>query len=315
MNQSSPSKENKKASLIYICAVIALAAVCIMLFSVIINVFSADNDVTTTIPYSEQPLTSSPTTDFAVTPTTLPTAPPTTFPPVSQPTAQAGVMTTVTISDTTSGEKSVQQICDSFNNAVNSVKNNKNSFTIRRVQNVNVSLTDFSLPAPTETINSLIKNVVDDSETEYKFQNGVQVDDPTHTVSSRISPCSRDACVIPSNLKVAKSEMQGEKEVIYLEFVPDTSYFDGNVTAYPMQISGATDPLDFSVLAMGPLSINKADITYPATTVEAVIDADGRLETLTVELPTVVSCNGGMGAFTADIGLDINVKTVFTIAY
>ena len=317
MYQSPDSANgNKKGSLIYIGAIALMSIVCIVFICVIINNLSPEksggNGTTSAeLISSQQPVTSGvPTYSEAPTvPTTNTTA------TQLQSTAPVGVMTTITVAPSIPQEKSIQEICDSFNNAVNGVKNNKGSFSIHKVQTVDVSLTEFSLPAPTEAINSLIKNVVSDSENDYSFNNGVQVDDAEHDVSSRISPCSRNATVIPSNLKQAQSEMQGDKEIITLNFVSDTSYFDGKVTAYPMQIAGATDPLDFSVLPMGPLSISKADITYPDTKVEAVIDGDGRLEKLTVVLPTTVDCTGGMGAFTADIGLDIHVTTVFNLLY
>lgn len=317
MYQSSDSANgNKKSSFLSVGAIVLLSVICIALACVIFNILSpekADSNSTTSTeqinnqqtPTSSAPVFSEPTSVSTTAASTT----------ALQSTAPVGVMTTITAAPSVPEEKSIQEICDSFNNAVNGVKNNKGSFSIHKVQTVDVSLTEFSLPAPTDAINSLIKNVVSDSENDYSFNNGIQVDDAEHDVSSRISPCSRNATVMPSNLKQAKSEMQGDKEVITLDFVSDTSYFDGKVTAYPMQISGATDPLDFSVLPMGPLSISKADITYPDTQVEAVIGSDGRLEKLTVILPTTVDCTGGMGAFTADIGLDIHVTTTFSLSY
>ncbi len=318
MYQSSDSSNrNKKSALLSIGAIAIMAIVCVALVCVILNSFLPEkaDGISTTLPeqtISTQPATSVPSTlsDYTTVPTTIGQ-----ITEITESSAPVGAMTTITIAPTLAAEKSTQEICDSFNRAVNDIKNNMGSFSIHKVQKVDVSLTEFSLPAPTETINSLIKNVVDDSESTYSFNNGVQVDDAAHSVSSRISPCSRNASVVPSNLKAATSEMQGDKEVIKLSFVSDTSYFDGNVTAYPMQISGATDPLDFSVLPMGPLSISNADITYPDTQVEAVISGDGRLEKLTVILPTIVDCTGGMSVFTADIGLDIKVTTVFNISY
>lgn len=227
---------------------------------------------------------------------------------------------TSAVTDTTSVStfpetETADEVCATYNNAVNALKQYTGSITVHKDEKIQMEITEFSLPAPTEQINSVMRSIVPDTLEDYTFQNGVRTDEPEIGVTDTIPPFGESAAVSSANVSTATIADIANGQEITLKLIPETASFDGNTTTLTPNISSVLDELDFATFEMGPIGIQKAEISYPEATLTANLDSDGRLIKLVIKLPVIVSCTGGMSVFTADVGLDMEVTTIYEISY
>lgn len=232
-------------------------------------------------------------------------------------TAYAGVLTTIPLPSATTPSipSTAEEICAAYNKAVNELKEYKKILDIHKTEIVNVEITEFSLPAPTETINSIVQNIIPDTVEDYSFENGVQSDDATQTLSGRLPPFGKNANVTAADVSEAVANENADGYIISITLLPDASDYDGNATTTAAHLATVGNPLDFSTLSMGPISVTNAKMNYHDVTVTAQFDKLGRLAILKSSIPVTVKCTGGMGMFTADIGMNIQVDTTYYVTY
>lgn len=255
-----------------------------------------------------------PSTSAATTLMTTATQP--TLPPTSTTAQTQDVSGTTVVSATTAAQvTSKDEVCTAYNSALNALKDYKGSVTVHKDEKIDMTITEFSLPAPMEQVNSVMRSIVPDTLEDYSFENGVRSDDKDVTLTGTIPPFNKTACVGAGNVSVAEiKDTSGGKEIT-LKLIPENSSYDGTATTPTPNMSSLLDPLDFATSNMGPIGIQKAQISYPEATITALTDSAGRMTKLTIQLPVVVSCTGGMSVFTADVGLDMKVTTVYEITY
>ncbi len=211
--------------------------------------------------------------------------------------------------------RSVQQVCDEYNNAVNTLKAEKSSLVVHKDEKIDMTITEFSLPAPMEQVNSVMRSIVPDTLEDYSFENGIRTDKSKAELNNTIPPFGKNSTVGETNVSVAEIAQTAEGKEILIKLIPEKSSYDGSVTTATPNMSSILDPLDFATFNMGPIGVQKAEISYPDTVLRASVDASGRLVKLIIELPVVTSCTGGMSVFTADVGLDMKVTTIYEIKY
>lgn len=209
----------------------------------------------------------------------------------------------------------VDAVCATYNNAVNSLKQYTGSITVHKDEKIRMEITEFSLPAPTEQINSVMRSIVPDTLEDYTFRNGVRTDEPETKVTDTIPPFGESAAVSSANVSSATiADIDGGQEIT-LKLIPETASFDGSVTTPTPNISSVLDELDFATFDMDPIGVQNAEISYSEVTLTASLDSSGRLTKLLIGLPVIVACTGGMSVFTADVVLDMEVTTIYEISY
>lgn len=248
---------------------------------------------TVAVPDTTQAITTDSTAPSATEGTTAPSA--------TQTTAPQGM--------------TVQQVCDAYNSAVNTLKADKAPLTVHKDEKIDMTITEFSLPAPMEQVNSVMRSIVPDTLEDYTFENGIRTDKSKAELNNTIPPFGKNSAVGEANVSVAEITKTAEGQEILIKLIPESSSYDGTATTPTPNMSSILDPLDFATFNMGPIGVQKAEISYPDTILRANIDSSGKLTKLVIELPVVTSCTGGMSVFTADVGLDMKVTTIYEISY
>lgn len=256
---------------------------------------------TTTVPTTES------TTLQAVT--VAPSANATTAPSITL--APTTTTTTAAITTTAAPVASVDEICTQYNSLVGALKGRTTDVTVHKTEKIDLEITSFSLPVPTEAINSFMARLIPETDVSYSFTNGVAKEDGKITLSGFIPPAVKGAPdVTADNLLSAEKDAQGN---ITLKFKSDSSSFADGQTVFPLHVGSATDVLDFATFALGPVKIVKADIQYPATEIRAEVNSGGELTKLIITQPVSVLSTGGVGSMTADVGMNLKAVTTFEI--
>lgn len=286
-------------------------ALCIILLVVALLVFksgSVKGDETVNSPSTSDIQTTAPTT----------TAPSTTMPTTAAPTTTAAPVTTAaapvttTQAPTTAAPKNdIDSICADYNFLIHNIKKRTDSFSVHKTEKISLEITHFSLPVPTETINSFMMKLIPETDKTYAFSNGVCPEDSKTTLATLIPPANEfEASVTADDLLSAERDSNG---TITLKFKPDSSTFADGKTDFPLYVGSATDVLDFATFSLGPVKIVKAEIEYPATEIKAEVDSEGNLKKLTVIQPVNATSTGGVGSLTADVGMKLQATTTFEV--
>ncbi len=309
-------KIKQKSNTIIVMVITVLAiAVATMSVSIVRNLSSEDESIPDTV-VTDGPTTAAQSTTQAAEPTSYApvTASPTTVVPSS---AQANVMTTVPAPS--QAQQNVpgtpEEICALYNKAVNELKNSKGYVDIHKTEHINLEITDFSLPAPMDAVNSVVKNIVPDTDAEYSFSNGVITDGTSQTLSASVPPFAGSANVTADDIIEATAIKKDEGYLITISILPEASDYDGTSTIPAVHLLKVGNPVDFSSMNMGPLSISKARMNYHDVTVSAQLDSQGRVTVLSSIIPVSVTSTGEMSVFTADIAMNIKVDTTYYVTY
>ncbi len=252
---------------------------------------------TTTAPTTETTLPAvTPSANATTSPLT--TTMPTTTAPTTAPSTSPAVLST-------------EEICKQYNEIVGAVKGTTENISIHKTEKIDLEITHFSLPVPTETINSFMMKLIPETDVAYSFANGVAKEDSKITLSAFIPPATKAAPeVTADDLLSAEKDAQG---VITLKFKADSSTFADGQTVIPQYVDSATDVLDFATFGLGPVKIVKADIQYPGAEIKAEVDGEGKLKKLTVYQPVTVMSTGGVGSLTADVGMNLKATATFEV--
>ena len=257
-----------------------------------------------------------------------PTAPQPTQPQPTQPqaTEPAGDDTTEAPSadDTTeapagdSGSTAVpstkEEIAAAYNKAVNDFKAYTGNATEKKTETISIQVKD--LPGPVAAIvNPIVEKFTGTTESTYTFTNGVDADG--NKTADRIIPGGRDANVQAAGLAEATATPNADGGyTMKLKFVAESSNFDGTTnTSEPEFHKGAMDPLNLGTLDIDPIKISEAGLDYPGATVEATVDAQGRLVKLVQLLPLGGFGTGKAGPIKATINLEGSMDATYEITY
>lgn len=257
-------------------------------------------------------------TQTTTTAPALQTTLPAVTPSANATTAPYSVITT-TVPATTVAEPSAaapavpgtQEICEEYNNAISRLKETTEDITVHKTEKIKLEITDFSLPVPTETINSFMMKLIPETDITYSFTGGIAKEDKSVKIIGFIPPASGFPAVTADDLLTAEKGADG---TITLKFKADSSSFADGKTVLPQYVDSATDVLDFATFKLGPVKIVKADIQYPATEIKAELDTEGQLKRLTIIQPVTVMSTGGVGSLKADVGMNLRAETSFEIS-
>lgn len=300
IRDTDAEKNKRKHKLIVAASVILIVAAVGMIMRGSGDTPEASTTTTTTAPTTQS------TTLSAVT---APSANATTAPLTTTPSTTPA--TTTATPTTAAPVASAEEICAQYNSLVGAVKGKSGAVTIHKTEKINLEITSFSLPVPTDTINSFMTRLIPETDVTYNFTNGVAKEDSKLTLSGLIPPTAKGAPEVRAdNLLSAEKDTAGN---ITLKFKADSSSFADGQTIFPLHVGSATDVLDFATFSLGPVKIVKADIQYPATEIRAEVNAGGELVKLVITQPVSVLSTGGVGSMTADVGMNLKAVTTFEI--
>lgn len=244
-------------------------------------------------------ITTQPTqNDLPTVSQTQPTSPTVPGNDVTAPTASLP-----TVAPTEQGQEinslSTEEIVANVSNAVNTLKQTPNFTAVRKLQVV-VKVVDCSVPSAVEKINEIITDVTAKAEPEETlvFTNGVAVNSKGEQIAASVEvpPAKNNFTLTAAGVASARAEKQGDNTVYYLNLVPESTTAENPV---PVHNSGSLGYLNVTDLGLPSIvTITRADMNYPASTITATVDKDGRL----VHLKNYLPMTGGGEAKVMGIG-------------
>lgn len=222
--------------------------------------------------------------------------------------------TTKTSSSTITGVPSTKaEIAAAYNKAVNDAKNYKGTVSLYKHDIINVSVPDSSTSS---VINPVIKDLTATTPEMYTFKNGTDITEPNRKLFNTISPYGRQAAVNSKGLASASVTVNSNGGyTMTMKLITETSVFDGSInTSEPVYHMGAMDVLDFTALDLEPITITRGNFRYPGATIKATVDAQGRLISLTHELPINGTCIGKAG-ISITIDMSGSIDSVYRLTY
>ncbi len=290
--------------------------------SVNVNVNMPEGSATPVVQQQAQPTTQAPTTQAPTTQAPTTQAPTTQAPQGGDTTTAAPQGGDTTTTEAPKGNSSVpsttEEVCAAYNKAINDYRAYKGTVTLHKVENTVVNITDLpSVAKPLEgTLNSVLGNIVKPVDETFTFSDGKDVNDPARYIEHKMIPVNRDATVTAADVSSATAAANPDGGyTITLQFVSETSSFDGTNTTDPVHHMTAMDPLNLATIKADPIKISSAEMSYSGATTKLTVDAQGRLIKLENKLPLEGSGTGGMGPIKATIGLAGQMDSVYTLQY
>ena len=249
--------------------VVALAVVALALFVNAVNLYTDDSsDFLTTDASSTME-----------TKETLPLAPETTQPtqttqPTAAPTTEKDQTTTVPEKE--DDELSKSEILQKVGEGINFIKDYKGTVTAKKTQNINLTLTECSLPAFVGVVNKVLEFFAGETVTEYVFNDGKAVDSKGNelTLYGAIPPSNRYFELTEDGMADAKIAKDGENTVYTVVVVSETSTM---ADPRPPYHSSAGDTFDCTKVELPFGEITKADFDYPGAEISVTVTPDGKV--------------------------------------
>lgn len=245
-------------------AIVGLCIVVVALLVFCMNAFKSDASpsVETTVALQQTP--------SATVTTTVPvTEEITTSAPV-QVTEAASTTAPVAVDET---EEILKVVYDS----INKLKSSESSYTGHKVQNINMSLVDSSVPAVNNIINGVLKAFIKEEILDYDFTNGVSPDpesDGTVTANGTFPPGDLPFSLTREGVASAKKTADGANTIYTVVIVAETSTLEN--PRPPHHNSGA-DTLDLSTVEIPIITLTRVDFEYPGAEISVTLDADGNI--------------------------------------
>ncbi len=194
-----------------------------------------------------------------------------------------------------------EEVVKALVDAINATKATKN-FTATRNHNMAVEIDDITGGSLVKSIaDSVIADQTDMTNSTFTFINGVDQGGSDETPDTLIFPPNKQATLDPSGVKSAIATDNGDGTyAIHLEMNPETQtnaspavYHDGIYETISVESFGLPDSIN----------ITSMYANYNASVIDAVINQDGKLKSITYCMP--VSDGGGEGTM---IGIAVSVK-------
>lgn len=257
--------------------------------------------------------TTTPTTAPTTAPTTVPTTAPTTAPTAAPDTSSTDVVPVVPQSTTApaadSSSMSKQQVIEKANAAVASLKAEKN-VKAHKSENIVVSVTDCSVSAAVDIINGIIDDLAGSEELDYVFTDGKTANG--ETIYALVPPINKDFVLTDAGVLSAKAETVGTDTVYTIVLVEEATTAESPVPAHN---STAIGYLDLTSLDLTGVTIKKADMQYPGSTITITVNAEGKVTALTNLMPMKGYGEAQITFFTGNASFEGSLDEKWTFTY
>ncbi len=211
------------------------------------------------------------------------------------------------------------EACAAYCKAVNDAKAYTGNATVRRIEQIDVGVDSCSVGALQSTLDKVVRSFIKSSDETFEMVNGSYQNDSgeTRTMNDRLYPGGRNVTVAEANVTSATATATPDGGyTVTLKFPAETSVYDnGSVLSSPTNHLTAVDPLDLATLNLDPVKIVKADMTYPGATLDATVNAEGKLVKLHINLPLKGTGSAKIGPAGLDLGVSGFMDTTFEITY
>lgn len=171
------------------------------------------------------------------------------------------------------------EIVAAFNNAMNATKHTTKNCNAVKNSNVQVTVTDCSVPSLTGMVNSIVSGFTGPETAEYSFVGGKDGD---ASIYGELPPSGRDVSLQKAGVAKAASEPYGNGGYkLTITLLPETSAL-GNEPQYHANSVGF---LDLEGLGIKGVTFTKADFTYSGATVSICVNKDGLVDKYDCTLP------------------------------
>lgn len=271
------------------------------------------NEVVNTVTPTQEPtvITTAPTTAPTTVPTTAPT---TTAPATTAPTtAPADVVPVVPQSTTAvaniADSLSEKEIIEKVNAYVTVLKSEKN-VKAHKSENIVVNVTDCSVPSAVDIINDIIEGIAGSEEIDYVFTDGKTANG--ETLFALVPPVNKGFALTDAGVASAKAEKVGTDTVYTIVLVEESTTGDSPVPAHN---STAIGYLDLTSLDLPGVTIKKADMKYPGSTVTITVNAEGKVVALTNYMPMTGFGEAQITFFSGNASFDGYLDEKWTFTY
>lgn len=180
---------------------------------------------------------------------------------------------------------SKEQIIEKMNTYMAQLKAEQN-MTAKKYELIQVTVVDCSVPSAVGTINSIVQGVIGSGPEEFTFTfsggQGVNEDGETVSPFDAIPPSSKEFKVTAEGVKTATAVKQGDSTIYTVILHPETTTAAQPVPVYNTTAIGY---LDIMSLDLPTVTIEKADMEYPASEVSITVDGNGKVTRLVNKLP------------------------------
>lgn len=213
------------------------------------------------------------------------------------------------------------EIVKAYNNAINDTKKFQGTVSVHKVGTMKISLDDCTVSFLTSTINKILQGLIKDTDSSWTFTNGQHVwEDGNITELSKIVPPGggREAKLAEAGVASATAKDNGDGTyTMTIKLVSEKSTFDGSTgaTVNPAHNESVVDPLNLATLEVPSVTITKADMDYPGTTLEATVNGDGLLTKLVVDLPMQGGGTGNAMGASLDVVISGGAHDTYDFTY
>lgn len=257
----------------YITIVAVIAAIVCLASAFLIKTMKGRTDIQsttdaviqTTVPSATEQVSTEAVTTTAKAPTTTSTT------ALPSTTTTTGATTTEAVVDETA------EILKIVSDSINLLKSEKADFKGHKVQNIDMKLTDSSIPAMNDVANGIISLFIKEEIFDYDFTNGVSADpEDGGTISSKnaFPPENKPFSLTKEGVASAKKTKDGENTVYAVVIVPEKSTLQN---PRPKHHNAGSDTLDLSNVEIPTVKINRVDFDYPGAEISVTIAPDGKV--------------------------------------
>lgn len=216
---------------------------------------------------------------------------------------------------------SIPEIVKAYNSAINDTKKFQGTVSVHKVGTMKINLDDCSVSFLTSSINKILQGLIKDSDSSWTFTNGQHVwEDGNITELNKIVPPGggREAKLAEAGVASATATDNGDGTyTMVIKLVAEKSTFDGatGATVNPSHNESVVDPLNLATLEVPSVTITKADMDYPGTTLEATVNGDGLLTKLVVDLPMQGGGTGNAMGASLDVVISGGAHDTYDFTY
>lgn len=206
-----------------------------------------------------------------------------------------------------------QETLTYLNNAVNTMRKTQN-FTAVKDQDINITLTDCSLPAFTSIINGVIEGMTGTEQYTFTFVNGTATDPEENkpvSAMTAIPPTDKDFTLMTDGIESLTSTTDGVNTTYTIKLKPESTTLEN---ATPYHHGNAMDCFDLTSLDL-PITVTAADFNYEGATIDITVDAQGRVVRYHENMPLNGKGGGKMGFMSADVTIEGYLDETWTITY
>lgn len=200
-----------------------------------------------------------------------------------------------------------------LNNAVNTMRKTQN-FTATKDQDINISLTDCSLPAFTSVINGVINGMTGSESYTFTFANGTATDPEEKkpvSAMTAIPPTDKEFTLMADGIASLTSTSDGVNTVYTIVLKPESTTL---ASPEPYYHGSVMDCFDLTSLDL-PIEVTAADFNYEGATIDITVDGQGRVVKYHENMPLNGVGGGKMGFMSAQATIEGYLDETWTITY